>query len=509
MSQIFHDIITIRPVDCSVLKFSGSDCPAAGDAISICPKALLLRGPMDIHKAALEQSARFFDTGQFKSDLAEMVAVPSKSQDTEAFEHLLDYLNRCMIPRLSQMGFANELLTNPKARGAPLLLAERLEADDLPTVLSYGHGDVVRGQADQWREGLAPFTLIDEGARFYGRGCADNKGQHLINLVALESVLQVQGKLGFNFKLLFEMGEEIGSPGLKEICQSHKNRLSADVFIASDGPRISPDTPTIFTGSRGGINFDLVVNLWDGAHHSGNFGGLLADPAQILAHALAVITDARGQIKVPEWRPDSLTPEVKAVLANLPPVEAGFPLDADWGEKSLTMAERVFGWNSFVVLAMKSGNPAAPVNAISGFAKASCQLRFVVGTDADDILAALRRHLDSHGFSQVEVVQAEGNPFPATRLDLDHPWLSFVTASLGKTSGVSPDLLPNLGGSLPNDCFAEVLGLPTIWIPHSYAGCCQHAPNEHILKPLARQALLCMTGLFADISMSGSKAGSI
>jgi acetylornithine deacetylase/succinyl-diaminopimelate desuccinylase-like protein len=460
---------------------------------------------MDIHKAARELSALGFDTGQFQSDLADMVVVPSESQDAAASEHLQNYVDRCIVPRLTQMGFACEFLENLKPEGAPFLLAERIEAADLPTVLSYGHGDVVSGHSDQWAKGLSPFTLVDKDDRFYGRGSADNKGQHLINLMALSSLLKVQGKLGFNFKLLFEMGEEIGSPGLKEICQTHKIRLSADVFIASDGPRISPDTPTIFTGTRGGINFDLVVNLRDGAHHSGNFGGLLADPAQILAHALAVITDVRGQIKVPEWRPDSLKPEIRAVLAALQPIDAGFPLDAEWGEVSLTMAERVFGWNSFAVLAMKSGNPTAPVNAISGYAKASCQLRFVVGTDPGDIVPALRRHLDIHGFSQVEVVQAEGNSFPATRLELNHPWLSFVIASIEKTYGATPDLLPNLGGSLPNDCFAEVLGLPTIWIPHSYAGCCQHAPNEHMLKPLARQALLCMTGLFADIALAGAK----
>lgn len=464
---------------------------------------------MDIRKAAIEQSAQYFDAGQFQSDLAVMVAVPSESQDARAHAHLQNYLDFCMIPRLTQMGFSCEILPNPNPGVAPFLLAERIEAADLPTVLSYGHGDVVRGQSEKWREGLSPFTLVDEDEKLFGRGSADNKGQHLINLMALSSVLSVQGKIGFNFKFLFEMGEEIGSPGLKEICESHKSRLSADVFIASDGPRISPSTPTIFTGSRGGINFDLVVNLRDGAHHSGNFGGLLADPAQILAHALAVITDARGQIKVPEWRPDSLTPEIKAILADLPPIDAGFPLDADWGEASLTMAERVFGWNSFAVLAMESGNPAAPVNAICGYAKASCQLRFVVGTETNDILPALRRHLNNHGLSLVSVEQADGNSFPATRLDLDHPWLSFVAASLGQTCGIAPNLLPNLGGSLPNDCFADVLGLPTIWIPHSYAGCCQHAPNEHVLKPLARQALICMTGLFVDIAHSGKTVRSI
>jgi hypothetical protein len=55
------------------------------------------------------------------------------------------------------------------------------------------------------------------------------------------------------------------------------------------------------------------------------------------------------------------------------------------------------------------------------------------------------------------------------------------------------------GGSLPNDCFAEVLSLPTVWIPHSYPACSQHAPDEHLLGPVARQGLAIMTGLFFDL----------
>ena len=97
--------------------------------------------------------------------------------------------------------------------------------------------------------------------------------------------------------------------------------------------------------------------------------------------------------------------------------------------------------------------------------------------------------------------------FPATRLDPDHPWVRFASAALERATDRAPDILPNLGGSLPNDCFAEVLALPTIWVPHSYAGCSQHAPNEHILKPLARQALIGMTGLFAEIAAGAGLPG--
>ena len=296
------------------------------------------------------------------------------------------------------------------------------------------------------------------------------------------------------------MGEEIGSPGLKAFCQQNKELLKADVFIASDGPRISQKIPTIFTGSRGGINFDLSVNLRDNAHHSGNFGGILKDPSIILSHAIASITDARGQINIPEWLPTSLTPDIKEILAKLPLVDAGFDLDPDWGQKELTMTERVFGWNSFSVLAMLSGEPEAPLNAISGHARSTCQLRFVVGTDVNKIIPALRNHLNSFGFEDVNIHESEMIPFPATRLEMNNSWLSLITKSLENSMGGKIDLLPNLGGSLPNDSFSEILELPTIWIPHSYAGCAQHSPNEHLSVPLARQALVCMTALFADLS---------
>ncbi len=457
---------------------------------------------MSTRDNALAISARYFDDGGFQNDLKTLVAIPSESQDPAGRPHLLAYLNGAMIPMFTALGFETALYDNPAPDGAPILVAQRIEDPAFTTVLSYGHGDVIRAQTDQWREGLSPFELIEEEDRLYGRGSADNKCQHLINIKAMAAVIEAEGALGFNAKFLIEMGEENGSPGLKAFCEQNKHLLKADVLVASDGPRLNPDCPTIFTGSRGGAMFELLVDLRDGAHHSGNFGGLLADPAIILAHALATITDERGQIRVPEWRPDSLTPRIREVLKVLPTVEAGLALDQDWGEADLSQAERVFGWNSFAVLAMKSGVPEAPVNAISGWARATCQLRFVVGTDQQDIVPALRRHLDRHGFDKVQVVQPEVGSFPATRLDPDHPWVRFTSGSLERTTGLKPHLLPNLGGSLPNDCFADVLALPTIWIPHSYAGCSQHAPNEHILKPLARQALQVMTGLFADIGAS-------
>ncbi|MEO9517395.1 MAG: M20 family metallopeptidase [Paracoccaceae bacterium] len=449
---------------------------------------------------AIKHATAYFDSGTLQSDLAALVAFPTESQNPNRADDLMRYLNEAMIPRLMSLGFECQIHTNPDPAGGPILVGSRIEHPELTTVLTYGHGDVTWAQEEAWHDGLSPFVLTDHQDRLYGRGAADNKVQHLINIAALESVLASRGALGFNVKIIIEMSEEIGSPGLEDFIDAHKDALSADVFIASDGPRLKPDHPTIFMGARGGLSFDLCVNLREGSHHSGNWGGLLADPAMILAHALASICDARGQIQIPEWRPDSLTNSVRAALCDLPVSEDSHPpVDEDWGEELLTPAERVYGWNSFAVLAMQSGNPEAPVNAISGHARATCQLRYVVGTNSDEIVPALRRHLVASGLQIVDIIEHENGVFPATRLDPDHPWVTFVQASILETTGQSPHVLPNLAGSLPNQCFSDVLGLPTVWVPHSYLGCNQHAPNEHVLKSVCRSAVGVMAGLFWDV----------
>jgi acetylornithine deacetylase/succinyl-diaminopimelate desuccinylase-like protein len=159
----------------------------------------------------------------------------------------------------------------------------------------------------------------------------------------------------------------------------------------------------------------------------------------------------------------------------------------------------VFGWNTFEVLAFRTGNPDNPVNAIPGYAVAYCQIRFVAGTNVEDLVPALRRHLDAHGYEQVQLELSRKSFMAATRLDPSHPWAHWAALSVQRTTGSKPAILPNVGGSLPNECFAEVLGLPTIWVPHSYGGCSQHAPDEHVLAPILREGMQMMAGLFWDL----------
>lgn len=457
---------------------------------------------MGSRDGAIARVLRYLDDGVFASELAERVNCRTESQRPENIDQLHFYLDQIMIPAFDSMGFECEKFENPMQNAAPLLLASRMEKPSCKTVLGYGHGDVVFGQEEHWRKGKGPWEIDRDDDRLYGRGTADNKAQHTINMAAIRAVLEERGALGFNARFLIEMGEEIGSPGLRELIEGHKEKFNADVFIGSDGPRMSPDKPTITLGARGALNFDLELVLREGSHHSGNWGGLIADPAIILSHALASIVSSSGQIKIKAWLPPPLSDSVKNALHGLR-IDGGDgapQIDSDWGEPGLTPAAKVYGWNSFAVLAMKSGSPENPVNAISPSAKASCQLRFVEGTEASRILPALREHLDEHGFRDVQIATPKGvTGFSASRTDPQHPWVRRVADSIQTTINATPAIIPSMGGSICNDVFTDILQLPAIWIPHSYAACSQHAPDEHIRLSVTRSALPIMAGLYWDL----------
>jgi len=176
------------------------------------------------------------------------------------------------------------------------------------------------------------------------------------------------------------------------------------------------------------------------------------------------MVDGHGRIRVPALRPPPIPANVRAALAGIEFGGApGAPaVDREWGEEGLTPAECVIAWNTLEVLAMHSGDPEHPLNAIPASARATMQMRFAVGTEvgrhAATLCAALHAHLAAQGYGDIEV----GTPelMAATRLDPDNAWVRFALASIARSTGQPPVLQPNLGGSLPNDVFADILGLP-------------------------------------------------
>ena len=296
-----------------------------------------------------------------------------------------------MQPAFSELGFSTRLIESPTGK-SPFLLAEYRESPSAPTVLMYGHGDVVDGMEGEWRNNLDPWRTTKVDDRVYGRGTADNKGQHSINLSALRAVHQARGgRLGFNAKFIVEMGEEIGSPDLGQVCEALREELAADLFLASDGPRLAADRPTIFLGCRGGLRLHLDVDLREGSHHSGNWGGLLANPATILSSAIASLVDAQGRLLLDELKPPRISNQIRSMLAGveITPLPDEPALSPNWGEEGLSAAERLYAWNTLEVLAISAGNIKSPANAIPGAAQAVLQLRYVVGTEIDKVVPAI------------------------------------------------------------------------------------------------------------------------
>jgi acetylornithine deacetylase/succinyl-diaminopimelate desuccinylase-like protein len=458
---------------------------------------------------AIARAHRCFDGGDYLDRLRALVAVPTESQLPERLPDLRRYCAETLPPLLDDMGFAHQVLDNPEAGRGPVLVSTRMEDPALPTVLVYGHGDVVRGLAPQWSNNRDPWAVTVEGDRWYGRGTVDNKGQHLIAIESLRAVLAERGSLGFNAKVLVETGEEVGSPGLAEFLERHRDACAADVFIALDGPRQTTFLPEVSLGARGAVAFDLVVDFRATEHHSGHFGGVLDDAGFVLAHALASIVTPRGRILVEGWLPKdvpaSVTEAIDALtIEDMPGVPQG---SADWGEPGLSKPRRIYGWTSVIVLAFTCGHPDAPTNAVQGRARARLQVRHTVDLPAEAVVPALRRHLDAQGFGMVQIHEMMNRAmFPASRTPPDDPWVQRVVASLARSSNRRPNVLPNSSGSSPTELFRQILGVPAIWIPNSYPGCNQHGPDEHALAPLLREGLGLMAGLWWDVGAEGRGA---
>ncbi len=459
--------------------------------------------PTATREDTIARAEAFVNGGRFEADLAARVAVPTESQVPDRFAELGRYQRDMMAPAFAAMGFEHVMLDNPVPGRGPVLVASRIEDRNLPTLLLYGHGDVVRSVASEWENGRDPYGVTREGDRLYGRGVVDNKGQHTLAMLALEAVLAERGRLGFNAKFMIETGEEQGSPGLDALLVHHREVFAADAFLGFDGPRKSFRRLDLNLGCRGGVFFSLVVDLErPGGLHSGHFGGVLPDAAIILAHALATITTPKGRILVEDWLPKHVPNSVRAACHDIvaDPVEGMPQPDPEWGFTELSEHEKVLAWTSFIVLAMSAGNPDNPVNAVPNYAKATCQIRHTVDVPAAVFVPALRRHLDAHGFGHVAIDTNIGrDQFLASRTDPDDRWVQRFRRSIRATHGEEPNILPSSSGSNPSELFKARLGVPVVWFPSSYAGCNQHGPNEHGLVSLFREGIGAAAGIFWDL----------
>ena len=401
-----------------------------------------------------------------------------------------------MAPALARPRLHVGIVANPVAGAPPLLIGERIESAELPTVLMYGHGDVVRGQDDRWGAGRSPWTSRSAAAsstaaappttrastRSTWRRCGRARRR------AAPARLQRQDAHRDG------RGNRFAGSARAPRRQRDLRRRRADRL---GRPALRADRPTIVLGTRGVAHFDLVCRLREGAHHSGNWGGLLASRHRA-RHALATIIDPRANPRRRAAPPP--IPDVGARARSPGRVDGGADgpaIDDGWGEPGL---RRPSGCSPGTARGAGDDGrqPAQPGqrDPTRGARPLPVALRR---------RHRLRPHPARHcgristrtASPKIEV--GEPAALAATRLDPDHPWVRWALASIERTQRPPPALLPNLRRPLPNDVFADILGLPTIWVPHSYPA---------LLAARARRAPACAVAREAPADHGRAVLGS-
>ena len=368
--------------------------------------------------------------------------------------------------------------------GHPIVVGERIEDPNLPTIVIYGHYDVQPGDPlDLWK--TSPFEPIVRDGRMLGRGSADDKGQILIHLAALEALLSTRGKLPVNVRYLFEGEEESSSVNLERWMAANPERCSGDAVIISDSGFFDGNRPALTVGLRGITYMQVDVRNSDVDLHSGSYGGAVINPANALASMIASLHDENRHVTVPGFYDDvvELTPDDRAAFAALPFNEAsylaGIDAKATQGEAGFSTVERrgarptldVNGiWGGF------TGDGSKTIIPAHAHAKISCRL--VTAQDPAKIALQVEAALKAAAPRGLQVeVQNLGNGYPFLT-PLGDPYLSAAANALKETFGADPFYIRE-GGSIPIAAlFQRELSLPVVLLGFTPPDDNAHAPNE-------------------------------
>lgn len=387
---------------------------------------------------------------------------------------------QCLVGTFERLGFSVDC---PQTPGHPVVVARRDDVPGAPTVLLYGHYDVQPvDPLGEWT--TPPFEPDIRGGRIYARGAGDNKGQHLAQILAVESWLAVHGSLPCNVVFLLEGEEEVGSPHLAGFVERHRHMLQADLAVTADGTRDPSGAPTLKMGVRGLVAFELRAKGASRDVHSGNLGGVVPNPLWTLVRLLATMRDDDGHVTIEGFN-DAVLPASaldRAAVARLPSDPQG--LAASLGLAHFD-APRERGYLDRLMF-----HPTLTVNGLHGGyggpglktvipceAVAKCDARLVADQDPAEILRCIRAHVARHA-PEVDVIALAS--VPSSKTPLDNPFMPAVLRAIETGQGGAPLVYPVTGGSLPDHVFTRILGIPAFVTPYSDADQCNHAPDENI-----------------------------
>jgi cysteinylglycine-S-conjugate dipeptidase len=409
---------------------------------------------------------------QLKDELARLVAIPSVSSPdfpeprqplVDAYELILDLLRDAGVEKLGALELPGT---------APIVTGEIPAPDGAPTVLLYGHYDVVpAGDESKWSS--APFEATERDGAIYGRGTADSKSNILVHVAALRAW---KGRPPVGIKILIEGQEEVGS-ALET--PANLERFAADAMLIMDGGNIRPGAPSLTVALRGDAVVTVEVRTLAGPKHSGQFGGASPDALITLLHGLASLHDERGDVAVPGLRRDtwtgaSWTDEEFRRLAELEPE---LPFFGSGG-----LADRVWSGPAITVTGIDAPSVDEAVNAVQPYARAKLNIRIHPEQDAAEAQAAVVRHLEEarpYGIPLTVEAGATGDGFAAAT---NGPAYEAASAALSAAWGSEPQQIAT-GGAIPLvKALSETAPGAEILLFGTTDGFANiHAPNERVL----------------------------
>jgi len=368
----------------------------------------------------------------------------------------------------------------------PVVLAKNRHVPGRRTVLIYGHYDVQPvDPLELWQSD--PFAPVIRDGKIWARGATDNKGQLMAHVLGVAKTLREQGDLPVNLTFLFEGEEEIGSPNLGPFLATHRDELRCDVIAISDTGMVAPGVPTFGYGLRGIACCELIVRGPKGDLHSGIFGGAVANPLSALAKIVAGFHDPAGRVLVPGFYDDviPLASWERDMWAKLPGVDdasylalCGSP--ALFGEEGYSAAERTWARPTAEVNGLGGGyqgEGSKTVLPAEGFVKLS--FRLVPDQDPQDIMAKVRRHIESQVLPGVTVEFVPGHDGKPYVTDPNSAFGLAAQRALRDAFQADPVLIRE-GGSIPIvQTFRDTLGADTLLLGLALADAQVHAPNEN------------------------------
>lgn len=418
---------------------------------------------------------------RFLEELFELIRIPSISAEQEhkpdmvrCAEKWKEYLLKAGCDRAEVM---------PSA-GNPVVYGEKVIDPSKPTVLVYGHYDVMPvAPLELWR--TQPFEPVVKDGKIWARGADDDKGQSFMQAKAFEFMVQT-GQLPCNVKFMLEGEEEIGSPSLYGFCEEHKDMLKADVILVCDTSMIAPDVPSITSGLRGLCYWEVEVTGANHDLHSGIYGGAVANPINILCKMIAGLHDENNHITIPGFYDDVLviSDEERALMAQAPFNEEEYKRELDikavHGEKGYTTKERTGIRPCLDVCGIWGGHTGeGSKTVLPSKAYAKISTRLVANQDFNKISQLFQDYFESIAPECVRVKVTPCHGGAAYVSPLEMKAYRAAEKAMETTYGKRP-IPTRSGGSIPIVAgFEKILGTKSILMGFGLGSDDIHAPNEN------------------------------